>query len=517
MARVLVATRPWGTLWEKDGPASNGQGFRLKIPQTGVAASINTTVYTAATGPGTVASFVTNDDGELPGWVEEGSYTLTVGAESFPVEAVSGTLGARTSALEGSQTTQDTKIAVIQEAPLNVKDSRFGAVGDGVADDTAAITAVRAISAPYGRELFYPPGRYKDTAQRTLQTGETWKGAGGILDASERGVTTIEATFNGEYLIVPNNCNNWAIENLSLKGLRTLAAQDLLACKQCGHGAVRRVGIINAGRDGVTLAASLNIHFDTVYHALAKRHNLNTSGQANAIQWSKCLFRVADMWGIRIGGGMNLTFIAPTIESNNNVAAQTTGGGILMDPNDADISAYINVVLVGAHFENHAGGRPVQSLAGPRGWSFAEYASTYNETTRCSFASTGNLQSDNLVTTLGPHAVLEAGINSVWINPRKDGGGAFSLQDNSGNTLILAGKLPTSSRAGLGIQDLELFRDAQGNLAMLTANRRLITNGGFGTANTQVASTLGTVARRMPIYDDTGALLGYIPIYGSIT
>jgi hypothetical protein len=133
MARVLVATQPWGVLWEKETDRS------LKVPVAGVLASINATVYVASSG-GTVvdpAAFVTNADGELPGFVDEGAWSLTVGADVFPVAALGGTLPARadaasaagagasaavaalavrTDSLESSDTDQDAAILALQEA-----------------------------------------------------------------------------------------------------------------------------------------------------------------------------------------------------------------------------------------------------------------------------------------------------------------------------------------------------------------------------------------------------------------
>lgn len=53
----------------------------------------------------------------------------------------------------------------------NVKDSTFGAVGDGVHDDTAAIqAALNAVSGTNGGVVFFPPGFYRTTATLTSAT-----------------------------------------------------------------------------------------------------------------------------------------------------------------------------------------------------------------------------------------------------------------------------------------------------------------------------------------------------------
>lgn len=65
---------------------------------------------------------------------------------------------------------------------VSVKD--FGAVGDGVTDDTAAIQA--AISASYGKKLFVPDGTYKMLSSVIVTQGITIEmAAGAVLDYSQ--------------------------------------------------------------------------------------------------------------------------------------------------------------------------------------------------------------------------------------------------------------------------------------------------------------------------------------------
>jgi hypothetical protein len=62
---------------------------------------------------------------------------------------------------------------------LDVKDRRFGAKGDGVADDTAAIQlALDAARAAGGATVFVPPGTYKTTATLLLYSNTTLRGFG---------------------------------------------------------------------------------------------------------------------------------------------------------------------------------------------------------------------------------------------------------------------------------------------------------------------------------------------------
>jgi hypothetical protein len=54
---------------------------------------------------------------------------------------------------------------------VNVKD--FGAVGNGVADDTAAIQAAINSVATTGGDIFLPSGNYKTTSELLVANGDT--------------------------------------------------------------------------------------------------------------------------------------------------------------------------------------------------------------------------------------------------------------------------------------------------------------------------------------------------------
>lgn len=62
---------------------------------------------------------------------------------------------------------------------INVKSSVYGAVGNGIADDTTAIQAALTAAKP-GNVVYFPPGTYKITAVLTLTAGVTLQGASGV-------------------------------------------------------------------------------------------------------------------------------------------------------------------------------------------------------------------------------------------------------------------------------------------------------------------------------------------------
>jgi hypothetical protein len=108
---------------------------------------------------------------------------LHVGAEVKFTTAIQTTTGAVDASIVSYDPPFANSVPTNVEAKLSeyvsVKD--FGAVGDGVADDTAAIqAAVDALTE--GGQLFFPPGKYKLTDEITLPSvgALTLQGSGGV-------------------------------------------------------------------------------------------------------------------------------------------------------------------------------------------------------------------------------------------------------------------------------------------------------------------------------------------------
>jgi hypothetical protein len=68
--------------------------------------------------------------------------------------------------------------------------------------------------------------------------------------------------------------------------------------------------------------------------------------------------------------------------------------------------------------------------------------------------------------------------------------------------------------AGTSAADVTLKRSAAG---ILQSNGKLTAVGGLGVGNSAAATTLGSVVRRIQVFDANGTALGYIPVYNNIT
>lgn len=84
-------------------------------------------------------------------------------------------------------------LAAVYSRGLSVKDRQFGAVGDGVTDDTTAINACIVAAAAFGLRVYIPAGVYKITAQLSLRTGSYIYGEGRASQIKQFGDVTFNA------------------------------------------------------------------------------------------------------------------------------------------------------------------------------------------------------------------------------------------------------------------------------------------------------------------------------------
>jgi hypothetical protein len=94
--------------------------------------------------------------------------------------------------------------------------------------------------------------------------------------------------------------------------------------------------------------------------------------------------------------------------------------------------------------------------------------------------------------------------------------GAFStsVTGNSATSLLIDALGKISWGGGSGTHDIDLFRRAAGELK---TGGKMLTTGGLGVGNSVVATTPGTVTRKIEVFDANGASLGFVPVYNAIT
>lgn len=219
--------------------------------------------------------------------------------------------------------------SMINGAVVNVFD--YGAVGDGVTDDTAAIQAaldyagsISISDTPFtgfgylvkgGTTVFLPAGSYKTTATLTVPQNVSFEGAGKYS-------TVIKSSVNGH--ILQNNgtptvtgtydCGGIAFRNFSIIGDRTKASQVGLALLRFTASTVENVAVTSCGSHGIHLYQNISSTFTNV----------------------EAIYNVGD--GLRMGNGVT-TWAAMTpngLPSNANQffylhAIQNDGAGLYLD------------------------------------------------------------------------------------------------------------------------------------------------------------------------------------------
>ena len=130
---------------------------------------------------------------------------------------------------------------------INVKD--YGAVGDGVTNDSTAVAAAIAALTDYS-VLYFPPGVYiaSGTGQINNLSHVTVMGAG-------MGVSVWKAPAGGDIMIWANGtgCNYWNVQDITLDGNNTTRNGNHGLYLECSYCALDHVEVINAGEFAVII------------------------------------------------------------------------------------------------------------------------------------------------------------------------------------------------------------------------------------------------------------------------
>jgi hypothetical protein len=118
----------------------------------------------------------------------------------------------------GSGAVQRTVESKLQDV-VNVKD--FGAVGDGVADDTVAIQAAINSLPSRGGIVTFPAGKFRTTAKITVKSFVTLQGAGKFGGSSvyDQGSTTIYGNHSGTAILSLVGSISCTISDLALQSV----------------------------------------------------------------------------------------------------------------------------------------------------------------------------------------------------------------------------------------------------------------------------------------------------------
>jgi len=148
--------------------------------------------------------------------------------------------------------------------------TRFGVVGDGTTDDTAAIQAALdaaealsegTVTDPYGTRTLgggivtLPPGRFKVTGPLTIAENCGLRGAGSrssIIESSYNGVVLSNKVVSGAF-----DKFGILLEDFMIIGDRTKASQVGLGLMRTWQAMIKNVHVMNCGSHGMWMAQTL--------------------------------------------------------------------------------------------------------------------------------------------------------------------------------------------------------------------------------------------------------------------
>lgn len=306
------------------------------------------------------------DSTTLYGWIKSASYGSSITTVTVLLDSPTGSLSVSLTAVAlGLASAANTSVPTDQEW-LTVKD--FGAVGDGVADDTAAINRAITESAIGGAVLF-PPGTYKVTgitvAKRVDligigQGGGTTTGAGATLTSTTNAaILTLNAATQSQWQ---------RAENLRIIGSTGAgSSQHGLVINNAGA-RVRNVTIYQCGADGLRVTNSYGGSFENVVSYSNTGDGIEINGTCGANVWTHC------QAGGNGGHGFNLASMDGSDLFVNPISENNTGRGFRL------ASGVKGCRAIHAYSEqNTAGTILFDSGSEENRWQFNSYSSSSPE------------------------------------------------------------------------------------------------------------------------------------------
>jgi hypothetical protein len=281
--------------------------------------------------------------------------------------------------------------SMIDGAPINVLD--FGAVGDGVADDTAAIQAAVnfAQTNPDGGVVFLPTGRYKITSAINFDRSSDTSRGRVSLQGANLNSSILVGTHAGPVLSIKNgtvtgNESVQLFQNFQILGPSRTAGSIGIETNVVAFITFRNVyieafdfGIFGENIDQAAFdRVFCRFNNKGIYLAKDVTPVVPTASQPNNVTFFSCTVSNNIDYGLYCIGGSNVNFYGGNVENNGTVGIN--GFGLKFE--DCGLEGGIGANINGVYFESNNGSADV--------WIIGDFpAPTFNAITHnviaCSF------------------------------------------------------------------------------------------------------------------------------------
>lgn len=452
----------------------------------------------------------------IPTWQENPSEVLQLGTpiDRQLFEGITSQLA------ETEQNLNSREINVMYPpAPL------VGATGNGVADDTSAINACITYLNGKGGIIRFPVGKFRFTTKITVPNGVTLKGSGMResfdLNTDNRPTSLVkDGNFDGIELRAAS-----ALEDLCVDGATGNGGDGVLLMGNKSR--LANVMVSKMGRDGVVIGSPTipgnrnSWYMSNVASIKNGRHGFiiddisdGDGPNANAGMALRCNAWSNSGDGWVIGYCSVNTFIQCYAESSLDVGFRVKGTSI-------------RNMFLNCGSEQNVNGNFLLETGSANNLLFGafEYVPTDNGNNLIMNNTGGSAQFlavNKLIQSGGGVSVgggITAGLRAIGQVPGiilhdTDSPANRKTWDVIANGGVFQIRLLDDS----GANPVTVFRMSRNDATLaLSRINGIVSLGSLGVENSVTATTLGTVARKMQVFDANGNSLGFVPIYNSIT
>ena len=389
---------------------------------------------------------------------------------------------------------------------LSVK--RFGAKGDGSTDDTAAVLAALAALGPAGGIVYFPPGIYKVDTESIILTQNAQLIGSGYLNTEIRGFGSGSIIQVGTAITATKYVQ---IRDIYIQGESTTASicintKNVEACifKNLFLGAG---SISPSGGGGTCIKVEAFDNRFCQFNSFITIRCAAAAGKSIDIQSSSVggAYNTAGFWSniAAVGSGASSGERVLTVDGDSSSHSFVNCYFEPSNKTDASVRIFgANILMANVFIDGHPGKTALQLEPGATNFNF-----------------TGNIDGD--IVNDSPSAYINSNLGMSF-------GRDIELPTPSAGTREISWEAGTSGDFGFFIRhdrsDNKLkfsAKDGVGNVRpcfdIIRSTGQFTLLGNFGSDQTAVNTNTpsGATARQFPVYNEAGALLGYIPIYGS--